>query len=136
MPPTPPRRKKVDLTSRRRLANTLTATPGVKRTSQPGAVSPKSGFQFVQKSGPRAGQSFNVVTGKSGLGIRKYETGDTARASGDAGVSAAAQKRDVGARGQKLRPDPYEPPKGGFDSSGPEIDRKRRARRILSGRGR
>jgi hypothetical protein len=38
---------------------------------------PKKGYQFVQKHGPRAGQSYNIKRGQ-----RVYETGDTATASG------------------------------------------------------
>jgi hypothetical protein len=63
--------------------------------------SPKKGYQFVQKSGPRAGQHFNIVKGDSGLSIRKYEpingSVDTAIAKTDQGVDIAAQRRDVAA---------------------------------------
>lgn len=107
MPPTPP-------SKRRKLADTLTAQP-TKR------------FQFTQQSGPRKGQGYNVVTGKSGLSIRKYASGDTAIASTDAGVNVAAQKRDVANRFEGSVPKRYtaqarqqiaQAPRGGFDSSG------------------
>lgn len=55
---------------------------------------------FVQKKGPRKGQTFSVVTGKSGLSVRKYASGDTAIAQTDSGVSIPNQKRDVAARRQ------------------------------------
>lgn len=53
---------------------------------------------FVQQHGPRAGQHYNVVTGDSGLSIRKYAGGDTAIAQTDAGVSIPNQRRDMAAR--------------------------------------
>jgi hypothetical protein len=65
---------------------------------------PKSGYQFRQKTGLRAGQDFNIVKGKSGLNIKKYETGDTAIANSDAGVDVAAQRRDVQQRRQVPAP--------------------------------
>lgn len=34
--------------------------------------------KFVQKSGPRKNQSYRIKTGKSGLKIRVYDSGDTA----------------------------------------------------------
>jgi hypothetical protein len=98
MAPTPP-------SKRRKLADVLTAAPNAKR------------YQFTQKSGPRRGQQFNVVTGKSGLAQRKYASGDTATAETDTGVNVAAQKRDVARRFEgsvrKVKPQGV-----GFDSSG------------------
>jgi hypothetical protein len=80
MPPRPPGRQR-----KRTLADKLQATPGTR-------------FAFTQKQGSRKGQRYNVVTGKSGLAIRKYAGGDTAVAETDSGVDIAAQRRDVGQR--------------------------------------
>jgi hypothetical protein len=74
----------------------LSAVPGTAHGSTLGR--PHPGFQFVQRSGSRAGQDYNVVTGKSGLSIRKYEGGDTAIARTDQDVNIAAQRRDMAAR--------------------------------------
>lgn len=41
----------------------------------PAAAAPKPGYNFVQDSGPRAGQSYNVVT-KNGKKYRFYANGD------------------------------------------------------------
>jgi hypothetical protein len=73
------------------LGNKLAATGGVKRRS---SASPQT---FTQKSGPRKGQRYTVKTGKSGLSVRKYLSGDTAIAATDSGVDVAAQRRDVAA---------------------------------------
>lgn len=79
----------------RATAPTLTPTGGVTRGSSVGA--PKKGYQFVQKHGPRAGQSFSVKRGASGKAERVYETGDTADATGPKlkQVGATAAKPSV-----------------------------------------
>jgi hypothetical protein len=69
---------------KRTLAGKLAASAGVTRSSSMGGRSGATraradrGFQFVQDSGQRAGQSYNVKRGASGKAERVYETGDTA----------------------------------------------------------
>lgn len=74
----------------------LSAVPGTAHSSTLGR--PHPGFQFVQRSGSRAGQDYNVVTGRSGLSVRKYRGGDTAIARTDQDVDIAAQRRDIAAQ--------------------------------------
>jgi hypothetical protein len=81
---------------RRKLAQQLSTPfsssgPGQMNT---GVAKRTSNLPFTQKTGARKGQQYNVVTGKSGLSVRKYASGATAIAETDSGVNIAAQRRD------------------------------------------
>jgi hypothetical protein len=82
-----------------------------------------AGSYFTQKSGPRAGQQYQVKKGLSGLSIAKYRSGDTAIAETDRGVNVAAQKRDVAARKTAFT-----------QQSGPRSGQKFRVKRGKSGK--
>lgn len=63
--------------------------------------------KFIQKAGPRKGQSFKLKKGKSGLLVRVYDSGDTAIASrakqptAKLGVYDEVQRRRKNPRGPR-----------------------------------
>lgn len=61
----------VRLDSAERIANDSRNT-----VAPPGAATPKAGYQFVQKDGPRAGMSYKLVRGPKGKLMRLFENGD------------------------------------------------------------
>ncbi len=49
--------------------------PGTPPTAAPAAAGPKKGYAYLMKSGPYAGQSYNIITGAKGNKVRVFANG-------------------------------------------------------------